>query len=139
MLYPDEIDPTLCTHIHFAFASIDSLTLDIEPSENHDVHFTNIFSTVSRYRSMSMKDKVSSCLVFFQPLYLRLFGLKQLNPSLKLLIAVGGWSAGSESFNNILTNATTRRIFIEKTKEFLIQWKFDGIDLVGQTTIQEND
>lgn len=46
VLYPDEIDPSLCTHIHFAFASIDPWSLKIEPSENHDRHFTNIFSTV---------------------------------------------------------------------------------------------
>lgn len=63
-------------------------------------------------------------------MYLRLHSLKQMNPSIKLLIAVGGWSAGSESFNNILTNESTRRRFIENTKEFLIRWKFDGIDLV---------
>jgi GH18 family chitinase len=49
---------------------------------------------------------------------------------LKLLIAVGGWTAKSEAFNNILTNSTTRTKFIRQTKEFLFKWSFDGIDLV---------
>lgn len=56
--------------------------------------------------------------------------LKQRNPALKVLMAVGGWTAGSEAFNQILTNATTRMLFIEQTKSFLYQWHFDGIDLV---------
>jgi GH18 family chitinase len=47
VLYPDAINPSLCTHIHFAFASINSLTFEIEPSENHDIHYTSIFSTVN--------------------------------------------------------------------------------------------
>jgi len=59
-----------------------------------------------------------------------MYHLKQRKNSLKLLVAVGGWTAGSEAFNNILTNSTTRTIFIRQTKEFLYEWNFDGIDLV---------
>jgi chitinase len=59
-----------------------------------------------------------------------LLKLKRRKSSLKLLIAVGGWTAGSEAFNNILTNSTTRTMFIRQTKEFLHEWSFDGIDLV---------
>ena len=39
-LYPDHIDPLLCTHIHFAFADINPLTLAITPTEEHDIHWT---------------------------------------------------------------------------------------------------
>lgn len=108
VLYPDSIDPKLCTHIHLAFARVDPITFEIQPSENHDIHYTSVFST---------------------PLYTRLSSLKKLRPSIKLLIAVGGWTAGSEAFNNILTNSTTRSIFINQTKQFLTKWNFDGIDL----------
>jgi GH18 family chitinase len=59
-----------------------------------------------------------------------LYELKQQNSALKLLVAVGGWTAKSEAFNNILTNSTTRMKFIHSTKEFLYKWHFDGIDLV---------
>jgi GH18 family chitinase len=45
-LYPDAIDPSLCTHIHVAFAVINPITLQIEASEQHDTHFTDVFSTV---------------------------------------------------------------------------------------------
>lgn len=39
-LYPDHIDPLLCTHIHYAFADINPLTLAITPTEEHDIHWT---------------------------------------------------------------------------------------------------
>jgi len=61
---------------------------------------------------------------------LRLYKLKQRKPSLKILIAVGGWTAKSDGFNEILTNSSTRMIFIQNTKDFLFEWNFDGIDLV---------
>jgi GH18 family chitinase len=59
-----------------------------------------------------------------------MYRLKQRKSSLKLLVAVGGWTAKSEAFNNILTNSTTRTMFIRQTKQFLFEWNFDGIDLV---------
>ena len=40
-LYPDHIDPLLCTHIHYAFADINPLTLAITPTEEHDIHWTD--------------------------------------------------------------------------------------------------
>ena len=59
-----------------------------------------------------------------------MYNLKRHEPKLKLLIAVGGWTAKSEAFNNVLTNSTTREKFIRQTKDFLDEWNFDGIDLV---------
>ncbi|CAF1633675.1 unnamed protein product [Didymodactylos carnosus] len=47
ILYPDQIDPTLCTHIHYAFADIDPLTLNIIPTELHDVQWTDRHSMAS--------------------------------------------------------------------------------------------
>lgn len=47
ILFPDEIDPSVCTHVHVAFALINPTTLKIEPSEKHDTHYTDVFSTVS--------------------------------------------------------------------------------------------
>lgn len=62
-----------------------------------------------------------------------MYKLKQRKPSLKILIAVGGWTAKSDGFNEILTNSSTRMIFIQNTKDFLFEWNFDGIDLVIST------
>ena len=109
ILYPDAIDPSLCTHIHVAFALINPTTLNIEPSEKHDTLFTDVFNT---------------------PLYTRMYKLKRRKSALKLIVAVGGWTAASEAFNNVIQNETSRAMFIQQTKDFLYEWNFDGIDLV---------
>ena len=77
-LYPDDIDPALCTHIHYAFAKIDLSTLALVPTEEHDMNWTERTN---------------------MPLYIRLYGLKRRNMALKILLAVGGWSAKSDGFN----------------------------------------
>jgi GH18 family chitinase len=46
ILYPDTIEPELCTHIHIAFALINPQTLKIEASEKHDTHYTDVFDMV---------------------------------------------------------------------------------------------
>lgn len=46
-LYPDHIDPLLCTHIHYAFADINPLTLTITPTEEHDIHWTDRIGMVT--------------------------------------------------------------------------------------------
>ena len=49
-LYPDHIDPQLCTHIHYAFADINPLTLAITPTEEHDIHWTDRLGMVESVR-----------------------------------------------------------------------------------------
>ncbi|CAF2382525.1 unnamed protein product [Rotaria sp. Silwood2] len=107
-LYPDHIDPLLCTHIHYAFADINPLTLTITPTEEHDIHWT---------------DRLG------MPLYLRMYGLKRRNPSLKIILSVGGWSARSKGFNAVLRSDNNRAKFINQTIAFLQEWQFDGLDL----------
>lgn len=107
-LYPDDIDPTLCTHIHYAFAKINPKTLELMATEEHDMNWTE----VSR-----------------MPLYIRLYGLKRRNPALKILLAVGGWSMGSYGFNIATRTVLNRTQFINQSISFLREWNFDGIDL----------
>jgi chitinase len=67
-----------------------------------------------------------------------MYKLKQRKSSLKLLVAVGGWTAASEAFNNVIHNETSRAKFIRQTKEFLYDWNFDGIDLVSIQLITDD-
>lgn len=107
-LYPDDIDPTLCTHIHYAFAKIDVQTLALLPTEEHDMNWTERTN---------------------MPLYIRLYGLKRRNMALKILLAVGGWSAKSDGFNLASRNHHNRSRFINQTIKVLREWNFDGVDL----------
>ena len=107
-LYPDDIDPTLCTHIHYAFAKIDPNTLKLLATEDHDMNWTSV-STM--------------------PLYIRLYSLKRRNIHLKILLAVGGWSMRSDGFNLATRTRENRMSFINNTLAFLREWNFDGVDL----------
>lgn len=62
-------------------------------------------------------------------LYQRVIQLKQLNPKLKVLLAVGGWSFGTERFKTMSANQYNRRLFIFSAIDFLRAREFDGLDL----------
>ena len=57
-LYPDHIDPLLCTHIHYAFADINPLTLAITPTEEHDIHWTERLGMVKKLIKIFNKTKL---------------------------------------------------------------------------------
>ncbi|KAF2344115.1 Glycoside hydrolase family 18 catalytic domain, partial [Trinorchestia longiramus] len=61
--------------------------------------------------------------------YARAVALKQRNPSLKVTIAVGGWTEGSTKYSKMAAHSSTRKLFIDSVIAFLRQHKFDGLDL----------
>lgn len=64
----------MCTHVIYAFAQIQNYT--IAPTEAIDIGIDDGFG-----------------------LYERIMVLKIINPSLKILLAVGGWAQGSAGFD----------------------------------------
>lgn len=61
--------------------------------------------------------------------YERFNNLKLSNPSLKTLLAVGGWNFGSKPFSDMASQPSRRSIFINSTIEFLRKRNFDGLDI----------
>ena len=55
--------------------------------------------------------------------------LKQQNPRLKTMLAVGGWTMGSKPFMETVASADNMHKFAEKTIHFLRQHNFDGLDI----------
>ncbi|XP_022243409.1 probable chitinase 10 [Limulus polyphemus] len=101
---PEDIDPTLCTHINYAFAILDPSTMTLKP---HD----------------TWADLDNS-------FYKRVTSLKLKNPSLKVLLSIGGWtdSAGNK-YSRLISSASLRQQFINHVVPFLKQYSFDGLDL----------
>jgi len=99
----EDIDPTLCTHLVYAFAGLNSTTNSIYSLDPH-YDITN-----GAYR--------------------RAIALKKRNPSLQVTIAVGGWTEGSANYSAMARDVTKRKQFIDSVIAFIKEHKFDGLDL----------
>lgn len=58
------------------------------------------------------------CVFFYESdSYAKLVALRQKNPQLKILLAIGGWNLGSQVFSNMSSSATDRQTFIARYDE----------------------
>ena len=101
---PDSIDPFLCTHIIYAFAKISNGQLAAFEWNDESTTWS-----VGNY------EKVTN--------------MKNANPNLKVLLAVGGWNMASTDFSNMVTSDASRANFVATTVNFLTKNKFNGLDL----------
>ena len=62
-------------------------------------------------------------------LYARTQDLKKKNPSLKFLLAIGGWRVGSEPFTAMVGSEENRKSFIRNAIKYLRKHNFDGLDM----------
>jgi len=96
---PDKINASKLTHINYAFANIGS---DLKITLGYpDVDETNIA---------------------------KLNALKKINPQLKTLIAVGGWS-WSARFSDAALTESSRTAFADSCVAFVVKYGFDGVDI----------
>ncbi|PNF19362.1 Acidic mammalian chitinase [Cryptotermes secundus] len=98
----DFIDPNLCTHIIYTFVGI-GLQGDIRILDN--------WNEIERGGFLHFND------------------LRKRNPSLKTLVAIGGWNEGSSTFSSVVNDASRRAAFVNNIVKFVGEYGFDGFDL----------
>lgn len=93
--WPETIDPELCTHLVYSFAKINRNTDKLAMYEWND-------------------DK----------LYPRFNALKQKNPSLRTLLAVGGWNHENHNspFSKMVKTAASRKVFSDDIISLIQLW-----------------
>lgn len=101
---PEDIPADLCTHIIFAFGWLKKGKLS--SFEGND----------------ETKDGVPG-------FYARITNLKKTNPKLKVLLAIGGWSFGTQKFKEMSNTRYARQTFIYSAIPFLRARNFDGLDM----------
>eukprot|EP00088_Acartia_fossae_P059524 TRINITY_DN7072_c0_g1_i12.p1 TRINITY_DN7072_c0_g1~~TRINITY_DN7072_c0_g1_i12.p1 ORF type:complete len:961 (-),score=135.24 TRINITY_DN7072_c0_g1_i12:118-2961(-) len=99
------IDPTICTHFLYAFASLDFERLTIKSSDtNRD------------FKNKGFEDFVS---------------LKKDYPAKKFMISMGGWvdSRGTNKYSRLMKSKKNRAFFVNNVVQFLTKYGFDGLDI----------
>lgn len=94
------IDADLCTHLVFAFAGLESNTTLLKAASKQD-----------------------------QMMYSSFTNLKQKNPQLKTMLAVGGWTIRSAPFTYLVQSQAHMYQFANNTVRFLRNNNFDGVDI----------
>jgi len=102
---PDNIDPTLCTHLIYSFAGL----------ENHN------WTIKSLDPWMDLEDGLKG--------FRKTTDLKLTHPHLKVTLAIGGWNEGSEKYSKMAADPAARKYFASSALNFIKKHKFDGLDL----------
>ncbi|XP_065336266.1 acidic mammalian chitinase-like [Cloeon dipterum] len=99
---PENIDPFLCTHAIYAF---------VGTNPDGTVRLIDAWNDISLNGFKRFND------------------LRLKNPSLKTMVAIGGWNEGSTGFSNICSNPSLRATFVNNLYNFVRNYGFNGLDL----------
>jgi len=102
----EDIDPTLCTHILYAFAQ---LTYDGEMKAYDDYN--------------DIGDE------WHEGQFTKFRKMKEQHPNIKTMIAVGGWTHGPGNFQETVTHPEKRQRWVDTAVAFCKTHGFDGMDI----------
>jgi len=134
---PDQINPSLFTHINFAFGLFGFVTWSVDPTETRagPQRYTGDYTI----QPVEWNDQTV--------LYPALQALKQQNGALKTLLSIGGWSMNSgddmpnsgnphpygpythQLFSKMAADPPGRTQFIGSAIAYAQKYGFDGIDI----------
>lgn len=99
---PQNIVTNLCTHINYAFASLDPQTLTVQPKDPWTDLDNDFFRQVTKLREKGVK----------------------------VLLGLGGWDdSQGDKYSRLVNDPSARAHFIQHLSEFLRRYNFDGLNL----------
>ncbi|XP_046560950.1 chitinase-3-like protein 1 isoform X2 [Haliotis rubra] len=102
----EDVDASLCTHLMYAFASLDIQSMSVVALDP--------FHEYSRAGMTGLYEQFNQ--------------LKSKNPNLKTLLSVGGQSSG-RAFSQLSSSKLSLQQFAQNTMKFLRKHGFDGLDI----------
>jgi len=99
----ENIDENLCTHLIYSFIGVSNVTWEVlvlDPEKDIEL---------GGYR--------------------KFVALKERNPMLKTLLAIGGWGEGGKKYSQMAAIPERRASLIKSVVEYLHEYNFDGLDL----------
>lgn len=108
----EDINPNLCTHLHYGFAKL----------ENNQIALYD--------RDLDDGDTDwNSGLRWGHGMIRRMNHLRTYNKKLTTLISIGGWNEGSDKYSMLVKSSKNRQIFIKSVLKFLKRFDLDGLDI----------
>ena len=104
---PESVDGSLCTHLIYSFAGLDTAKWTIKSLDTW------------------MDLETDYGLAGFR----KATDLRNTWKHLKVMIAIGGWNEGSKKYSAMAKDPEKRKAFVESVVAFLVQYNFDGLDL----------
>jgi len=104
---PEHVDGSLCTHLIYSFAGLDTAKWAIKSLDTW----------------MDLEDDYG--LAGFR----KATDLRKTYPHLKVMVAIGGWNEGSPKYSQMAGDEVKRGKFVNSTVDFLKKYNFDGLDL----------
>ncbi|CAF1311435.1 unnamed protein product [Adineta steineri] len=101
--FPENLDPSLCTNVIYAFAVLKDSKLAPYEWNDQDTDWS-------------------------KGMYTRIMELKK-SSDIKISLAVGGWNFGSGNFSNMVADTNLRKGFVKQATQFIRDNKFDGLDM----------
>ncbi|XP_064075613.1 probable chitinase 2 isoform X1 [Vanessa tameamea] len=103
-----DIDPSLCTHIVYAFAGLDE--------ESSTIKSLDIWLDIER-------DNGNAA-------YKNLTSFKKYHPHIKITLSLGGWNEGSVKFSRMASDKWKRAKFVKSVTQYLEKYGFDGLNVM---------
>ena len=104
---PESVDGSLCTHLIYSFAGLDTSKWAIKSLDTW-MDLETDYGLAGFKKATDLRNKWRH---------------------LKVMIAIGGWNEGSTKYSQMAKSRKKRSKFVKSAVEFLKKYNFDGLDL----------